>query len=157
MVEKYIEYLDNSVSLIRKADHMAYITYPLIKDKQLIFNALNGIYTSLLGVISAILQYEYFYKRISLSQDSRTNMQTFSDKCAFRYGITEQELNMVYEIFKMAENHKKSPFEFVKKDKIVIMTDNFHAETMTLEKIKNYILVGKSVLKKAEDRIRRKL
>jgi len=119
-MEKFIEYLDNSISLLRKVDHMTYITYPLLKDKHLVFKMLNEIYISLLGIINALLQYEYYYKRISLSQDSKQNFQIFKNKCALRYG----------------------------------MTDNMHTETVTLDKIKEYLALSKLILKKAEARIR---
>ncbi len=155
MVEKFIEYLDNSISLLRKVDHMTYVTYPLLKDKHLIFKMLNEIYTSLLGIINALLQYEYYYKRISLSQDSKTNFQIFKDKCAFRYGISEQEVAKIIEIFNLVEKHKNSPFEFVKKDKIVIMGENLQTATITIEKIKEYLFLSKIILKKVESKVRR--
>jgi|SRR3989344_834486 len=153
-MEKFIEYLDNSISLLRKVDHMTYITYPLLKDKHLVFKMLNEIYISLLGIINALLQYEYYYKRISLSQDSKQNFQIFKNKCALRYGISEQEIAKIIEIFNLVEKHKNSPFEFAKRDKIVIMTDNMHTETVTLDKIKEYLALSKLILKKAEARIR---
>ena len=65
-MEKFIENLDKSASLLQTADHMLYMTYPLIREKRLLLKILNETYLVVLGIVNAILQYEYFYKRINL-------------------------------------------------------------------------------------------
>ena len=55
-MEKFIEYLDSSARNLRTADHMAYVTYPLLKEKRILFEILNNIYTSVLNIVNAILQ-----------------------------------------------------------------------------------------------------
>jgi hypothetical protein len=154
MKEKFIQYLDDSVELLKRADHMIYMTYPIVKEKKLMLKILNEIYTSILKILNSILQYEYFFKRINLYKDSKSNFQTFKEKCAPRYNITEQEIKKISEIFLLVEKHKNSPFEFVKKEKLVIMSENLHTSTLTIEKIKEFLLTAKQLLVKAEKRIR---
>jgi hypothetical protein len=153
-MEKFIEYLDSSARNLRTADHMAYVTYPLLKEKRILFEILNNIYTSVLNIVNAILQYEYFYKRISLYKESRDNLAVFKERCASRYQISQDEISKINELFSLIEKHKNSPFEFVRKDKIVIMGENLHTDFINLEKIKAYLLLSKDVLRKAEVRIR---
>jgi len=153
-MEKFIENLDKSASLLQTADHLLYMTYPLIREKRLLLKILNEIYLVALGVVNAILQYEYFYKRINLYKDAKANFQTFREKCAPRYNITPQQIAKILEIFDLAEKHKTSPFEFVRNDKIVIMTNTLHTDTITIEKMKDYIFASKDLLRKAEAIIR---
>lgn len=156
MPEKYIENLDKAAKNLQTADHMLYMTYPLIKEKRLLLKILNEIYLVTLSIVNAILQYEYLYKRINLYKESEINLQTFRNKCAPRYSITSEQIEKVLEIFNLAEKHKKSPFEFVRNNKVVIMTNALKTDTITIEKMKDYILLSKDLLRKAETIIRSK-
>lgn len=151
--EKYMEYLDLAAKSLRTADHMAYVTYPLLKEKRILFEILNNVYSSILNIINAILQYDYLYKRIQLYREAETNMQTFKEKCAFRYSINNEEIEKISEIMKIMEAHKNSPLEFMRKDKLVIMNDNMHTDTLTLERIREYVFLTKILFKKAQDKI----
>ena len=155
--EKYIEYLDLAGKSLRTADHMAYVTYPLLREKRILLEILNNVYSSLLNVINSVLQYDYMYKRINLYQEASTNMQTFREKCAFRYSINREELQQIGEIIELVEKHKSAHMEFMRKDKLVIMGENMHPESLSLDKVRGFIFMAKIVLKKSEDKIRRRI
>ena len=154
MPEKFTENLDKAAKNLQTADHMLYMTYPLIKEKRLLLKILSETYLVVLNIVNAILQYEYFYKRINLYKDSRENFSVFKNKCAPRYGVTEDQVQKILKIFNLAEKHKKSPFEFVRNNKVVIMTNAFKTDTITVEDMKEYIFLSKDLLRKAETRIR---
>ncbi len=154
MAEKYIEKLDKAASGLKTADHMLYMTYPLVKEKRLLLKILNEVYSVIINIINSILQYEYLYKRIRLYKDSKSNLEVFKQKCAPRYKITPQQITRMFEIFRLAEKHKKSPFEFVRNNKVVIMSNKLKTETITTDKLKEYVLVTKDLLRKAETIIR---
>lgn len=147
--EKFIQSLQSATKTLQTADHMAYITFPLIKEKRLLLKILTEIHSSLLNTINAILQYEYYWKRIQLYSDAKTNFDIFRHKCAPRYSISPEQVNKILEIFSLIERHKKSPFEFVKDDRIVIMSEGMRTDTITLEKIKSYLIEAKDILRKA--------
>jgi len=153
MPEKFIENLDKAAKNLQTADHLLYMTYPIVKEKRLLLKILNEIYLVTLSIVNAILQYEYFYKRINLYQNSRENFSVFKNKCAPRYSITSEQVGKVLEIFNLAEKHKKSPFEFVRNNKVVIMTNALKTDTITIENMKEYILLSKDILRKAETMI----
>lgn len=150
MLEKFEELIENARRHIKTADHIAYITYPLIKEKRLLLKVLDDTYIVMVSIINAILQYEYVYKRISLYKNPLENFRTFRQRCAKRFGITDDEINSIIEVFKISNQHKNSPFEFMRKDKIVIMADNLHTETISIDKIKQHLAYTKSMLSKAE-------
>jgi len=154
MPEKFIENLDKAAHLLQTADHMLYMTYPLVREKRLLLKILNEIYIVVLSTVNAILQYEYFYKRVNLYKNARENFSVFKNKCAPRYGIDSEQVGKVLEIFELAEKHKKSPFEFVRNNKVVIMTNALKTDTITIEKMKGFIFVSKDLLRKAETIIR---
>jgi hypothetical protein len=149
--EKYLVSLTNAIKSIKVADHILYITYPLMKEKRLLLKALDCLYESTNLIISSILQYEYIWKRIILIQDSKVNFQTFIDKCTKRYNITEQEINDLNNLIQTVENHKKSPLEFLRKDKIIIMSDSLKTRTIDSEALKTYLKLSKSLFQKARN------
>jgi len=153
MTEKYIESLETAQKALQTADHMTYITFPLVKEKRLMLKILSELNLAILGTINAILQYEYYYKRIQIYNDSRENFNTFR-KIAERYEITPEQLKKIIEIISLAEKHKRSPFEFVKNDKIVILSDRMQTDTVSIDKIKSFLIEVKDILKKANLRIK---
>jgi hypothetical protein len=154
-MEKFFENLEKSEKTIQTADHLLYVTYPLVKDKRLLLKILTEIKNGIASSMNAVLQYEYLYGRIRLSSDPKLNFKKFLEKCCPRYNISETEVKKILKLFEIVEKHKASPFEFVKEDKLVILSDNMNSETITLEKVKEFLDSSKTVLKKAKDIILR--
>ena len=150
-MEKFLEALAEAEKNLRTIDHIIYVTFPLIKDKRLLLKVMKDIKGVVTGCITSILQYEYIYKRISLHRDSRENLRTFTEKCAVRYNIDKEEIKLILELFEFVEKHKASPFEFVKEGKIVMLSENSKPATLTLEKIKEFLILAKGILKKTKE------
>jgi len=148
-MEKHIDSLKKAIKNIQIADHITYVTYPLMKDKRLLLKALDNIYNSILYTINSILQHDYLWKKIQLYQDPKSNFQIFKEKCSPRFKITEQEIKQILEILSTVKKHKKSPLEFQRKEKVVIMSENLKTKIIDIETIKNYLATTKYLLKKA--------
>lgn len=133
------------------ADHMAYVTFTLLKENRLMIKILNELYLSTRHLIRSILQYEYAYKRVQLYKDPVLNLKTFRQKIAPLY-LAPEEISKVLQILELEKKHKDSPLEFVKKDKFVIMLGDRY-ETLTIEKIKEFIVVLRKLLSKITVRI----
>ena len=154
-MEKFAEYLEEAGKIIQILDHMIYITFPLIKDKRLLLKILLDIKTAISKCINSILQYEYLYKKINLCQNPKTNFRTFKEQCAKRCNITKQEIFLIEELFNLVEKHNQSPFEFVRNNKVIILSENLKPNTLTIEKTKEFLILAKSVLNKTEKMVRR--
>lgn len=154
-MQKFLENLQEVEKTIQRIDHMTYVTFPLIKDKKLLLKILLETKIAITQCINSILQYEYLYKKIILHKSTKTNFKTFQEKCAPRYKITQKEIELIIELFDIVEKHKQSPFEFVKNDKIIILSENLKPETITIEKIKEFLILGKNILKKTKQGILR--
>ncbi|MDO8622724.1 MAG: hypothetical protein Q7R52_00600 [archaeon] len=155
-MEKFLENLTEAEKILQTADHMIYITFPLIKDKRLLFKILSELNIAVTNIINSILHYEYIQKHISLTNNAKTNFNTFVQNCCPKYNITSEEIMTIKELFDVMEKHKKSSFEFVKNEKIIILSDNLRTETISIEKTKEFLYLGKSLLRKMKDVIRRK-
>jgi len=152
--EKFILSLNNARKSLQTTDHLVYVTFPLLKEQRLLLKSLEELQNAIINIINAILQYESYYRKIPISLDFKENLNIFK-KIAPSYNINLSQIEKITEILEIAEEHKKSPFEFVKNDKIVIMGDNFKTEVLSLDKIKNYIIEVKDFLRKAAMKINR--
>jgi hypothetical protein len=146
--ETYAESVEKAIKNIRIADHMLYVTYPVIKDKRLLLKALDQTYDSIICIINAVLQYDYLFKRIQIYKDAQANFQTFLEKCARRYNITPEESKEITNIIAVMNSHKKSPIEFQRKDRIIIMSDNLKTTSIDYENLKKYLTLAKSLVTK---------
>ncbi len=155
MQEKFQVNLKEAIRALQIADHMTYVTFPLVKEQRLILKIFDEIYKSIIGCINAILNYEYLYKRIKLYRDNNDNMQTFIDKCAKNYTLNNEQIKKIKEILELNKKHKQSAMEFVKKDKVVILSDSLKTQVLTIQIIKQYLLLAKELLMKVNEKMKK--
>ncbi|MGA2130558.1 MAG: hypothetical protein ABSG05_03030 [Candidatus Pacearchaeota archaeon] len=154
-MEKFLESLEEAEKTMKTLDHMVYVTFPLIKDKRLLLKVIQEIKKSVTDCITAILQFEYLFKRVNLSRDPKENFKTFTEKCAPKYGIDKNELALIFELFDFVEKHKASPFEFIKGEKVVILSESMNQTTLSLDKTKQFLNMAKDILKKTREGMRK--
>ncbi|MFA7707778.1 MAG: hypothetical protein WCX73_02405 [Candidatus Pacearchaeota archaeon] len=153
-MEKFQENLLQAIKTLQIADHMAYVTYPLVNEKRLLLKIFDEIYKSITSCINAVLNYEYLYKRIKLYNENNENLQTFMNRCAKEYGLTNKQIKDIKEILELNQQHKQSAMEFVRKDRIVILSDSLGTRTVDIQKIKEYLLLAKEFLMRTNNRIK---
>lgn len=149
-MEKFLQNLEEAQKITRAIDHLLYVTYPLIKDKKILLKILEEAKKAIAYCINATLQYEYIYKRIELYKDPKTNIRIFIDKCSKTYGITREEIKNILELFELVERHKQSSMEFIRNDKIIILSENMRQNYITLEKTKEFLTLTKNILQKTK-------
>lgn len=156
-MDKIIENIQKSEKIIQTADHLLYMTFPIVRDKKLLLKIMAEIKNSIALCINSILQYEYVHKKINLYKNPEENFKTFVEKSSKRYLINNEEIKKIMELFDIAEKHEKSPMEFVRNEKVVILSDNMNQKTLTLEKTKEFMRLAKSILKKTKIQFSRKI
>ena len=148
----YRELAKEAVISIRRADHLTYMALPLVKDNKLILSILDNIRISLMHGMNSLLEYERLYKRVSpLPENFNSRYEVFRDKLINKYGITDIEVELIRNLKDTIEAHKNSPVEFSRPDKFVICTENYRMKTISVQEIKQYILITKSFLRKVEN------
>jgi len=146
----FIELLVKAEHSIRIADHMVYITYPLIKEHQLLKKVLDELCTISMNIVQAILSYEYLNKRIQIHQDPKLNWDSFRQKSSVRFGLTNQEYEIIKELLELAKKHKESSMEFIRNEKIVIMSNNLRTDSVSVDQLKKYLSNLKVILQKTK-------
>ena len=153
MEQKFLLSLTNAQKSLSRVDHLAYVTYPLIKENKLFLQIISELNIFSIYLINSILQYEYYYKRIQLFTDPSINLDTFKNQCIPLYNFSDVEIKSLFEVMRLADAHKNSPMEFVKNSNVVIMTDSMRTETLNIDKIKSFINCSKSIFDKTKNRL----
>jgi len=146
------EHFNSALKHLRIADHMAYMTYPLVNDKKILVKIFVEIYNSINEIILATLFYEATKNKIKISENPYANLQKFLD-IAKNYNLTNKELQEITDIIKQFYMHKKSAMEFIREERVVILSDNLRTQSIDIQKVKEYICLTKVIIVKVKDKI----
>lgn len=135
---------DRALHKVRVADHMLFMTYPLVKDPKLLLSIIENIFASLDYGVSALLQHERLFKRIPPYHDTfPSRFDIFKNKMVPRYKLSPKHVSLVKDIRTLLSERKKSPVEFARKDKFVICSPNYSLKTIDVNLVKKYIFETK--------------
>ncbi|MBD3163787.1 hypothetical protein GF323_01175 [Candidatus Woesearchaeota archaeon] len=146
-MEKFQELKERANKRLSIADHILTQTYPLVKDPRLLLSVMENIFLALSNSMGAILYHERLFKKIPPFQDnfdSKFNM--FRAKIVDRYKIDRKHVELISEIKSIIIQHRKSPIEFSRKDKLVICNEDYKMKTISIELIKEYLLKSKQFI-----------
>jgi len=136
-------------SYFRTADHLTYVTYPLVNDLKLIPTILENINLALLSAMNAALEYERYYKRIApLPENFDSRYMIFEDKLINKYHIIKKEAQVIRQINQILNNYKNAPIEFSRKDKFVICNHEYRMKTVSMPEIKEFLSQTRTIIAK---------
>lgn len=155
-MEKIKQLIAESNAQFRKADHLAYVTYPMVRETKLLYAIAEVIYDSLEKGVRAVLEYERMYKRIPLVPgELETELEIFKDVAA-KYGFNRNIVLLLMDLRRLVNAKKKSPVEFVRRDKFVICDDDYTMNVLDINKIKAYVMDSREFIEKLNHVMRAK-
>ncbi len=139
-MEPYLKLLESANLDFKNADHMVFVTYPLVNDPKLIMAIAEKLYNSIMSAITSVLTYDYNYKRVEiLPEQDREKVDLFKVDTIKRYNFSREILVVIEELKDLLEFRKKSPVEFVRKENFVVCSSRYNTKTINLQKIKYYV------------------
>lgn len=126
----------------KTADHLVYVTYPLVKDHRLMITALENLYIAMRYAMDAVIYYDRLYKRIGpVPENFESRYEVFKMKCAPRYKIANEFVVMFKQLKRFIDEHKNSPVEFVRNNKVVICSQGYESVKMVdINLLKSYVV-----------------
>ncbi len=147
-MELYEVHLKKAISFFKTADHLVYVTMPVVNDNKLFITVLDNIHMALEGGMNAVLEYERLYKRIMpLADNFESRFEVFK-RMIGKHGFINDEAIIIRELKRFIEDRKEAPVEITRSDKFVICSDNYRMKTISIEEIKKYLSITKSFLLK---------
>jgi hypothetical protein len=148
-MEKFQEYREKAKRNLQVADHMIYMTYNIVKDPKLLLAIMENIFLALTHSMSSVLYYERLFKKVPPFTDNfESKFTIFKERCAPKFKVEKEYLNLIREVKDIILEHKKSPVEFVRKDRFVICNGNYKMKTISVDQIKKYISQTKTFVGK---------
>ncbi|MBU0929468.1 MAG: hypothetical protein KJ623_00145 [Nanoarchaeota archaeon] len=155
VVERHYELLNLAKKSLKTADHLTYMTYPLVKDIKIIVAITENIYSSVINAMESVLQYDRYYKRINpLAENFDSRFQVFKEKCAQRYNFDRDDLSLIDELRTIVAHRSNSTMEFIRNDKLIICSPNFKMKTFDINAIKQYLIKTKKFIAKVDAIVR---
>jgi len=154
-MKKFLENLQESEKELKIVGHMLYVTFPLVRERNILIKSLLKIKKIIMDCLNLILQYEYINGKLVLSNDSVKNFLLFKEKCSEKYSITQEEVKEIELLFDLAKSHRKSPMEFIKDGKVIILSDNMLKKTFNLEDLKRFLGLAKKIMERTKEEFMR--
>jgi len=140
-MEQFHQMIQEANKYFTIADHLAYVTYPVVKEIKLTLTIAQNLYNAMTKVIDAIILYERFYKRISPVPDEFETKLDVLRNCLRRYNINQDYIRTYRELKMILKSHTNSPVEFVKNNKLIICSDSYtEINTLDIERLKKYVI-----------------
>lgn len=151
-MEPFETQLEEAKKALRTADHLAYITYPLIMDNKLMLLIAENLYNSITKTIDSLLNYDRYYKRIPVvPENSDEKIAVFKSEICKRYNISPEIMLMIKDIKTISDSRKNSNMELFRKKELIIISGDFsRAKTLSLKKVKDYINTTKLLINKTD-------
>jgi len=146
-MEKFQLLLEESKKKLSIADHMLIMTYPVVNDPKLLLVVLENIFLSLTNSIGAILHHERLFKRVPPFQDNFDSKFEVLKEIAEKHNL--KYLDMIKDIKDIILQHKKSPMEFTKSDRLIICSDTYKIKQISYETLKKYLFNAKFFINQA--------
>jgi len=143
-MEEFQVLRDKAVQKIKIADHMLFMTYPVVKDPKLLLAIVENIFASLDYGMGALLHYERLFKRIPPFNDTfPSRMEVFKNRMIPKYRFNKNYLGLITDVRSVLSEHKNSPVSFIRKDKFVICSPTYSIKTIDINTVKKYIFETK--------------
>ena len=92
-MEKYKTLIQSANSHYKNADHMVFVTYSLVNDPKLVITIADRLYKALMDSVSALLNYEYLYKRIGrLPETDDEKLEILKNQAMKEYNLDRNML-----------------------------------------------------------------
>ncbi|MEK6973650.1 MAG: hypothetical protein AABW41_00160 [Nanoarchaeota archaeon] len=146
-MENVIALLKEANTKLNTADHLAYVTYSVVKESKLLLATVENLYSALTLVMEALLQYDRYYKRISYVPIDFQGKYDMFKRISMKYNLDRMAIASILDIKGLIDLHKKSSMVFTRDQKLVIAGHGFSVmKTLNIDSVKRYIEQAKPLI-----------
>jgi hypothetical protein len=139
---------DKAFEKIKIADHMLFVTYPMLRDPKLLIVVVDNVFASLDFGMAALLHYERLFKRIPPFKESfPSRLEMFKSMVIPHNNLSPNYVKLITDVRTLLAEHRKSPVSFVKNEKVVICSPSYKVKTVDVELVKRYVFETKLFVK----------
>ena len=151
-METFTHYATEATTSFQRADHLTYVTYPLINDPKLLPTIIDLLHKAIHHAIAAFLSYDAYYKRIpEFPTQQAQQLHTFKYHTVPRYGLPKDLALLINHLDDYVAKRQQSPLEFSRKDKYVIASRTYRIQTLNIDTIKKHVNQTRSFIQKLNE------
>lgn len=147
-MERVYQLIKEANKACQTADHLIYVTYPIINDKKLMVTITENLYIALTKAMEALLYYDVLFKRIRQYPDDFYIKLEIFKKSATKYNIERNYILLLKDIKEIIDYKEKSKVDFMRKNQFIFASLDYKMKKIDLPKIKNYLSQTKLFLDK---------
>ncbi|UCD20654.1 MAG: hypothetical protein JSW08_02675 [archaeon] len=122
---------------LRTADHLTYVTYPLMQDGNILKKILLNLKLSMEKVVYIL-------------SDKKKDNGRVTEK--FNELLNEEEIKIIPKMIDNFRKKEQSSVEFLRKNKLVLMNDDLKVDTINLDDLKEYIQLLKKLIREIKNK-----
>jgi hypothetical protein len=143
--------LSSAKKELKLADHMLYVTMPLIADERLFMSIIDHLFKSASGTIGKYLEREVSYKRIEvMPKDVKSQIELFKRRYVSKLGLNNKTVEMLDSLMSAKNARSNVQSNFARKDKFVMISRDYRVHTIDKDSIKRYISLQKELIRRIE-------
>ncbi len=146
------ELIQQSLKEIALADHLIYVTYPLIREVKFLAAIAEHVTKAAELALKSLLTYEREYKRIEPFADNFAVMiDVFSPDVQRRYNFGPEYMHLLKRLVELKQYNQESTLRFRRKDKYILTTQNYDIHILDLDKVKRFCQATKNFVNKVDE------
>jgi len=139
--------VSKAVEELRLADHMIYITFPLLEDKQIFLNAVTHLGNAIRVVVKDFMTQEVAYKRVRFMPPEDLLINEFISKYSSKIGISSFS-KMIKDVTTFNNVKSRSTIKLKRNDKFIVISPEYSMVALTLSEVKSYLSQAKEFVNK---------
>ena len=137
MGELHKDLLQQARKQIELADHMTYVTYPLVQEMKFLLSIMERITCAARLATQALLEFEYYYKRIdAYNKTFVSEISIYKNKVEARYRLDPKFFRLLQKLMDIQKFDKESAVRFKRGDKYILSTSEYNMSVLDLELVK---------------------
>jgi hypothetical protein len=128
------------------ADHMLYVTFPLLNDKRIFLNAINHLGMAIREVVRSFMNREADYKRIRMPPEDFL-INDFINKYSQKLGLNSY-IKMIRDVTSFNNIRDRASIKLKRKDKFIVISPEYSMFALTINDAKNYLGLAREFMDK---------
>ncbi len=139
---------------VKIADHMAYVTSRLIKDKKIIVSVVDHINKALLNSINSYMYREKMYKRLrNIPEDKGLLIRLFFSKYAKDLNLNKSLESMSQKIMRAMDSYNKQGMMLKRTNKFVVISPSYEVIDFDMNEVRKWLDEAKVFVKKIGEKL----
>jgi len=154
MSERYLELLQKAKKEIELADHLIYVTLPMIKEVKFLLAIVEHVVAAAHSALESLLEFERHWKRLdAFHYNFAVEASVYRQKgIESRYNLDPKFFRLLQKLLEIQKFDKESIMRFKRGDKYILASNEYTSmSVLDVDSIKRYSNLTKKFVEQIEN------